>query len=146
MGLSFHPYIKEPIKETTMIMNNNKVLGSIFGQRWQRVRSLQEPDGPEMYMAYDICQILRISNVTYAMRDINEQYKVVLVNRGKQFVSEWAPGRKIHLLTLPGVFQLILHNTTGKCDEIKNYIACGYLPAVKKLVLHRPTEVAGRPQ
>lgn len=121
-----------------MILDANKILGTIFGKQWQRVRLLQEKDKPEMYLAHDICEILEITNVTNAIKGINGQHRVDMVNRDKQYVKDWNPRRKVHLLSLAGVFQLIMHNRTKKCYEIRNYIACRYLPNAQQLVLHEP--------
>jgi len=87
-------------------------------------------------MAYDICAILGITNVTTGIKGVDGAYRVDLENRAKRYVQQWNARRKVHLLSLEGVFQLIINNKAAKCKEIKRYLTCNYLPGVDGLVLY----------
>ena len=71
-----------------------------------------------------------------AIRGVDGAYRVDLENRDKVYVPEWTPRRRVHVLSIEGVFQLVIHNKTARCKEIKRYIACRYLPGVRNLKLH----------
>ncbi|WP_162605004.1 BRO family protein [Geomonas terrae] len=118
----------------------NVTLGKIFGETWARVRTV-EHDGRVMHMAHDICGILGIKNVTVAIHGVDGAYRVDLENRDKVYVPEWTTRRRVHVLSIEGVFQLIFNNTRSvRCKEIKKYIACHHLPRVRFLKLHQSTE------
>ncbi len=55
-------------------------------------------------------------------------YNVSPRYRTKEFIEEWNHRRKIHLLPLDGVFQLILNNKSSECRRIKEYVAASVLP------------------
>jgi len=105
----------------------NATLATLFGQEWANVRTAII-DGVEMYMALDICRILGLSNVTFALKGVTGVYNVSPRYRTKEFIEEWNHRRKIHLLTLDGVFQLILNNKSSECRRIKEYVAASVLP------------------
>ena len=102
-------------------------LVNIFGPEWADVRTAMI-EGQEMYMAHDICKILGLSNVTTALGGVNGSYNVSPQFRRKERVYEWNHRRKIHLLTVEGVFQLILNNKSKECKKIKEYLASEVLP------------------
>lgn len=117
----------------------NVTLRNIFGQTWMRVRTIDH-EGREMHMAHDICEILGIKNVTTGIRGVDGAYRVDLVNRDKVYVPDWTPRRKVHVLSVEGVFQLIINNKTDRCKAVKKFIACRHLPGVHNLKLHEPVE------
>jgi prophage antirepressor-like protein len=108
----------------------NAVLAKYFGPEWGSVRKITI-NKEEMYMAYDICQLLGITNVTHALKGVTGTYNVSPNFRIKMKIEDWNTFRKIHLLTLDGVFQLILNNKSQKCKLIKEYIASEVLPSVR---------------
>lgn len=120
-----------------IISDTNIQLAKVLGPSWQRIRCATDDDGRQLHMAHDICEKLGISNVTQAIKGVRGQDRVSLVNRQKQYIRDWNPRRAIYLLTLPGVFQVILNNSrNARCKVIRNYIGCNYLPNVPDLVLH----------
>jgi len=56
-------------------------------------------------------------------RGADDCHNVSTEYRTKEFVGEFNKHRKIHLLTLTGVFQLILNNKSTECRRIKEYLA-----------------------
>lgn len=114
----------------------NATLAKIFGNEWAFIRSVTIND-EEMYMAHDICKLLGISNVTIALRGVTGSYNVSPNFRTKEKIEEWNTFRKIHLLTLDGVYQLILNNKSPECRRIKEYIASQVLPGVGDKVKYR---------
>jgi prophage antirepressor-like protein len=115
-------------------LHPNVTLRDIFGDRWTSVRTI-EYEGRIMHMAHDICEILAVRNVTIGIRGVEGAYRVDLENRDKVYVPEWTPRRRVHVLSIEGVFQLIINNKTDRCKEIKRFIACRHLPAVRNLRL-----------
>jgi prophage antirepressor-like protein len=118
---------------------DNETLADIFGPSWRRVRTITH-EGRGMHMAFDICEVLGISNVTTAVRGIDGAYRVDLENRDKVYVPDWNPRRKVHILSIEGVFQLIINSRVDRCKEIKRYLACTYLPSVQNLRLRNVPE------
>ena len=106
----------------------NATLTKLFGPEWTMVRTAII-GGEEMYMAYDICGVLGLSNVTFALRGVSGSYNVSPSFRTKFKIDDWCKFRKIHLLTLDGVFQLIMNNKSPECKRIKEYMAANILPA-----------------
>lgn len=113
----------------------NPLLAEIFGNRWSGVRTIRH-EGRIMHMAHDVCKVLGIRNVTTAIRGIDGAFRVDLENRGKVYVPDWNARRKVHILSIEGVFQLIINNKAERCKEVKRYLACTYLPSVQNLRLH----------
>jgi len=109
-------------------------LSKILGPEWSRVRT-QRHDGVIMFFACDVQGILGLSNVTTATRGVTGGNRVEWDQRIKTLTYDPNIPCKVILLTLAGVFQLILNNNSKKCREYKNYLAIHFLPARKKLVL-----------
>ena len=106
----------------------NATLARLFGPEWLNVRTVVI-DNEEMHMAHDICEILGLSNVTFALRGVSGSYNVSPNFRTKEKIDDWCTFRKIHLLTLDGVFQLVMNNKSPECKRIKEYMAANVLPA-----------------
>jgi prophage antirepressor-like protein len=106
----------------------NGVLARLFGQEWRNVRYIVI-EGTEMYMAYDILKLLGLSNITNALRGVTGSYNVSPRYRTKEKVDDWNRFRSIHLVTIDGVFQMILNNKSPECKRIKEYIASQVLPS-----------------
>jgi BRO family, N-terminal domain len=106
----------------------NETLSNIFGPEWSDVR-FDTINEIEMHMAYDICKKLKIKNVTIAIRGNKDNHNVSQQYRTMEFIEDWNKLRTIHLLTIDGVFQLIMNNKTIECKRIKEYIAANVLAA-----------------
>lgn len=109
-------------------------LPKILGPEWSRVR-WQRHAGETMFFACDVKDILGLSNVTTATRGVTGGNRVSWDQRVKAQAYDPNIPFRVILLTLAGVFQLVLNNNSKKCGEYKNYIATQYLPTKKKLVL-----------
>lgn len=112
------------------IYETNPTLNRIFGHEWQRVRRLVYNNGEEMHMAHDICQILDISNVSTGIKGLNGADRVEEPNRWKEQIDDWNRFRKVHFVSLAGVYQIIINNNprgSAKCRELRyrigNYLA-----------------------
>jgi prophage antirepressor-like protein len=104
----------------------------IFGKEWFHVRTAII-NKKRYYMAHDCCQILGISNVSLAIKSARGVHNVSQEERTMEQIDEWNKFRTIHLLTLNGVFQLILNNKSAGCRKIKNHIASAILPKSRML-------------
>jgi len=107
----------------------NTTLKTIFGENWKHVRSTII-DGKEFHMAYDICKILDLKNVTLAIRSAKGACNVKPENRTMELIEDWNKFRTVHLLTIGGVFELILNNKSAECRRIKDYIVTSVMPKV----------------
>lgn len=105
----------------------NPTLARIFGPDWVEVRSVVI-DGKELHMAHDICKLLGLSNVTVAVKGGAGRCNVDQENRTMELIEEWNKFRTVHLLTIDGVFQLILNNKSAECRRIKDYVVSSVLP------------------
>lgn len=110
-------------------------LPKILGPEWSRVR-WQRHDGEIMFFACDVKNTLGLSNVTTATKGVSTGNRVEWKERVKTRAYDPNIPGKVILLTLAGVFQLILNNGSKKCKKYRNFIACNYLPQRKKLVLY----------
>ena len=107
----------------------NPTLARIFGSDWAEVRSTVI-DGKEVHMAFDICKILGLSNVTLAIKGGASKSNVNPQHRTMELIEDWNKFRTVHLLTIDGVFELILNNKSAECKRIKDYIVASVLPKV----------------
>lgn len=115
----------------------NPILRDIFGPAWIGVRFIVDDAGVRKHMAHDICARLGITNVSTAIRGINGQDRVELENRDKELVPEWNAKRRVHFLTLAGVYQLILNNNPRRsqaCKVIRSRIG-NYLARAERVSL-----------
>jgi prophage antirepressor-like protein len=107
----------------------NATLRRIFGKDWKHVRSTVT-DGKELHMAYDICKILGLKNVTLAIRSAKGACNVKSEHRTMELIEDWNKFRTVHLLSIEGVFELILNNKSAECRRIKDYIVMSIMPEV----------------
>lgn len=104
----------------------NETLTKYFGPEWGDVRH-EFSDGVEWHMAWDISHVLGLKNVTIAIRggknsfNVDPQYRTMVKD---EYYNKF---RTVHLLTIEGVFQLIMNNKTLECKRIKEYMARGVL-------------------
>jgi hypothetical protein len=114
-------------------------LSELFGPEWAGVRSVVI-DGVELYMAYDISKILHLSNITYALDGVARGNNVDARQRTKKKINSWCPFRMIHLLTIEGVFQMIMNNNSRQCKRIKERMATKWLPKVLDIKIVEPVK------
>lgn len=110
----------------------NEALARIFGPEWANVRSTVIKE-ERMHMAHDICKILGISNVTVALRGTAGICNVDPQHRTMELIEDWNKFRTVHLLTIKGVFQLILNNKSTGCRRIKERISTDWLPRMLEI-------------
>ena len=106
----------------------NITLTRLFGSEWGDER-YGNFNGKEMHMAYDICKVLGLSNSTIAIRGSAGICNVSSKHRIMEMVEDWNPIRTVHLLTIDGVFQMILNNKSAECRRIKDYLVASVLPS-----------------
>jgi prophage antirepressor-like protein len=111
------------------------VLPKILGPEWLQVR-WQKHDGVIMYFACDVKEVLGLSNVTTATSGVTAGNRVERSERVKAYPYDPNIPCKVILLTLIGVYQLILNNNSAMSKKYRNYIACNILPHKKNLVLY----------
>lgn len=107
----------------------NATLQKLFGNDWRHVRSTVT-DGKELHMAHDICRILGLKNVSLAIKSAKGACNVKPENRTMELIEDWNKFRTVHLLTIDGVFDLILNNKSAECRRIKDYMVSSVLPEV----------------
>lgn len=125
----------QPTSQQRLTTIKTPKLPSILGPEWGSIR-WQRHDGEIMYFACDVKNLLGLSNVTTATRGVTAGNRVAWDERVKTGAYDPNIPGKVILLTLSGVYQLILNNSSKMCKRYRDYISCRFLPRCKNLVLY----------
>ena len=86
-------------------------------------------EGCVYYKASDVAKLLKITNITNTIEYISRQFSK---DDGKEIatkkvIENYNNSRAIHLITIEGVFQMILNGKTKCCKAFKAYLSSGVL-------------------
>jgi len=86
--------------------------------------------GVVYYLAHDVCKVLGLTNTTTVINGLSD----TTVQNGpmktniKMFIESVNKHRKVYLISIEGVFEIILKGKSSQCTDIKEYFAHRMLP------------------
>ena len=94
-----------------------------FNYESKEIRVIQHEDGKPWWVAFDVCEILGLSNTTEALKGLDEDEKSTLR------ISEGGPERNI--INEPGLYSLIIRSNKPEAKKFKRWITHEVLPAIR---------------
>jgi len=95
-----------------------------FEYESHNVRVVTDHDGDPWWIASDVCAVLELSNVTEAIRGLDDDEKSTLR------ISEGGPERNI--INEPGLYSLIIRSNKPQARKFKRWITHEVLPSICK--------------
>ena len=95
-----------------------------FNYESKEVRVIQDDNGKPWWVAFDVCEVLGLSNTTEALKGLDEDEKSTLR------ISEGGPERNI--INEPGLYSLIIRSNKPEAKKFKRWITHEVLPAIRK--------------
>ena len=107
----------------------NTTILNIFNVNFGNVRQTSV-NGVMYYLAHDVCSVLELSNTTKIISGLSDS---TAQNRPtkkyiKKFIEHVNAHRTVYLISMEGVFEIILKGKSSKCSDIKEYFANNILP------------------
>lgn len=99
-----------------------------FDFRGAALRTLTDEAGEPWFVAKDVCDILELSNVTEALRSLDDDEK------SNFRISEVAQngGRAPLIISEPGLYKLIMRSRKPEAKEFQRWVTHEVLPSIRK--------------
>ena len=102
-----------------------------FNFQGAAVRVIQNADGQPWWVAKDVCDVLDLENVTWAVSGLEEDEKAELsITQVSSNGTEQK--RKTIIINEPGLYSLVLRSRKPEAKEFKRWITHEVLPRIRK--------------
>jgi prophage antirepressor-like protein len=118
------PELSQPIPTTILT----------FPVTQQQVRMVGTPDRPE-WVAADVCKVLGIANVSYALREFDDTEKGSIVNNYTPLLT----------VTEAGLYRLVLVSRKPAALAFKRWLCHEVIPSLRKYGCYPPPKNPGNP-
>ena len=97
----------------------------VFNYQGAAIRTV-EKDGEAWFIAKDVCDVLELSNITEALRSLDEdELSSVILKSGSQ-------NREMKLISEPGLYALVLKSRKAEAKEFSRWVRHEVLPSIRK--------------
>ena len=106
-------------------MDSNNSAIQVFNYNSRQVRTIDR-DGEVWFVGKDVCDILKLGNITEALRGLdNDELTSVLLKSGGQ-------NREMTAINEPGLYRLIFKSRKTEAKKFQRWLAHEVLPAIRK--------------
>ena len=107
-------------------MNSTTLTPSVFKfEESTPIRSLIK-DGEPWFVAKDICDVLGLSNITEALRNLEDD------ERGSEFLNTSGGRQKVVIISESGLYALVIRSNKPNARKFRKWITAEVLPAIRR--------------
>jgi prophage antirepressor-like protein len=114
---------------------NNQLVPFNFGAC--PVRAIMR-DGEPWFVAKDVCDVLRLGNITEALRGLDEDEKSNLSNSEVSNI----PNRGVNIINESGVYNLVFRSNKPEAKAFRKWVTTVVLPSIRKTGAYAGAEAA----
>lgn len=114
------------------------ILPDRFDFHDHQLRSLADEAGDPWFIAKDVCDILGLDNVTYALRSLDDDEKTNITNCHVGGISTVLGidtsngGRAPLIVSEPGLYKLIMRSRKPEAKEFQRWVTHTVLPSIRR--------------